>query len=159
MYDHHIPITTITDRQALFALNELIGITRALAETLKSATLALHAAQDLTVSERSLMLELKKSGPTTVPALAKSRNVSRQFVQATANPLLEAGVLMTKTNPAHRRSKFLMLTPRGVEMIREAMRKEGGLLKVLAQEVDSDEIKRAAQTLANLQEQMNRAIG
>jgi len=44
-------------------------------------------------------------------------------------------------------------------MIREAMRKEGGLLTILAQGVDLEEIKQAAQTLANLQEQMNRAIG
>jgi len=77
MYDHHVPTTTISDRRALFALNELIGITRALAETLKAATLALHAAQDLTVSERSLMFELKKSGPTTVPVLAKRRKIGR----------------------------------------------------------------------------------
>lgn len=158
MYDHHSPDITSDNRQSLFALNELIGATRALAEMLKQAAESLHAEQKLTMSERSLLLELKKRGPTTVPALARNRNVSRQYIQSTANPLLASGILVTKPNPAHRRSRFLDLTPQGLEMIREAMRKEGGMMKFLVHEFDAEEVRQAAQTIAKLKQNMQRVI-
>ncbi len=159
MYDHHIPTASRADRQTLFALNELIGATRALAATLKTAALALHGEQSLTVSQRSLLWSLKKSGPATVPTLARDRGVSRQYIQATANPLLAAGILITQANPAHRRSSFLAITPRGVELIRLAMRKEGDLMGHLAQDMSAEDIKLAAQTLVQVNKLMSRVVG
>jgi len=151
MYDHHIPTPGNDDRQTLFALNELITATRALADTLKDTARELHEDLDLSVPERSILLELRKSGPMTVPALARHREVSRQFIQVTVNPLLAAGILETRPNPAHRRSKLIALTEKGVDQIRQVMRREGSLMHDLATEFAAEDIRQAAGTLAEVQ--------
>lgn len=138
-------------RQSLFALHELIGATRSLAEALKSAARQLHEQSGLSVPERALLLELRKSGPLTVPDLARRRGVSRQFIQNTINPLLAQGTVVAEPNPAHRRSKLMGLTPAGVELIRQVMRREGALMQELAVDVEAGTLRQAADTLGQVE--------
>ncbi len=159
MYDHHIPDAQSDSRQTLFALNELIGATRSLADSLKEVARQLHDDLQLSVPARALMLELRKSGPLTVPELARRREVSRQFVQVTVNPLLAAGILETQANPAHRRSQLIALTDTGTQLIRQVMRREGSLLGELAQELSPEDIRQAAATLAQLQQVLAKKAG
>ena len=70
------------NRQTLFALGELINVTRTLADTLKDTARVLHQENSLSVSERSILLDIRKHGRQTVPDLARRRGVSRQFIQA-----------------------------------------------------------------------------
>jgi DNA-binding MarR family transcriptional regulator len=139
------------NRQTLFALGELINVTRTLADTLKDTARELHQENSLSVSERSILLDLRKHGPQTVPDLARRREVSRQFIQATVNPLLEEGVLEARDNPAHRRSKLIALTDAGVQLIRQVMKKEGAFMNGIALDLDADEIRQAAETLARVE--------
>ncbi|MDX2473194.1 MAG: MarR family winged helix-turn-helix transcriptional regulator [Candidatus Krumholzibacteria bacterium] len=139
------------NRQTLFALGELINVTRTLADTLKDTARALHQENSLSVSERSILLDLRKHGPQTVPDLARRREVSRQFIQATVNPLLEEGVLEAQGNPAHRRSKLIVLTDAGVQLIRQVMKKEGSFMTDIATDLNAEEIRQAAETLARVQ--------
>jgi DNA-binding MarR family transcriptional regulator len=152
MYEDHVPAPRTSDRQAVFALSELITLVRQLGETLKEVARDLHEDRDVSVPARAVLLELRKSGPLTVPELARRREVSRQFIQVTVNPLLEAGVLVAQTNPAHRRSKLLALSDQGTELIRQVMRREGGLLREWATDLTADEIRQAVTTLENLQQ-------
>ena len=146
-------------RQTLFALSELISITRTLAETLKDTARELHEENALSVSERSILLELRKNGPLTVPDLARRRDVSRQFIQATVNPLLVDGVLEAQANPAHKRSKLVALTEKGNELIRQIMKREGALMNGLATDLEADEIRQAAETMTRVEKLLERRRG
>ena len=146
-------------RQTLFALSELISITRTLAETLKDTARELHEDNALSVSERSVLLELRKHGPLTVPDLARRREVSRQFIQATVNPLLVEGVLEAQDNPAHKRSKLVALTEKGNELIRQIMKREGALMNGLAADLEADEIRQAAETMTRVEGLLERRRG
>ncbi len=152
MYDNHIPASVNDGRQTLFALNELIIATRELADSLKDAARQLHDDLGLSVPERSVLLELRKYGPLTVPDLARHREVSRQFIQVTVNPLLNQGILETQPNPAHRRSKLIGLTPKGVDLLKQVMRREGSLMHDLANDLVADDIRQAAGTLERVQQ-------
>lgn len=152
MSNHHIPTSHPDSRQTLFVLNELIVATRTLADALKDTARHLHGPSQLSVPARAVMLELRKSGPTTVPELARRRQVSRQFMQVTVNPLLADGVLETQTNPAHRRSKLVALSAKGTAMIRQVMRREGALLQELATDLAPEDIRQATATLTQLQQ-------
>jgi len=58
---------------------------------------------------RSLALD----GPQTVPQLARTRPVARQYVQTMANALAAEGLIEFVDNPAHRRSRLMRLTKKG----------------------------------------------
>ncbi len=152
MYEDHVPTLPDDNRQALFALNELIIVTRTLSESLKATARRLHGEESLSVPARAILLELRKSGPLTAPELARRREVSRQAVQVTVNPLLAEGILETQTNPAHQRSKLVALSARGTELIRQVMRREGTLMSELAGELAAEDMRRAAATLTQLQQ-------
>jgi DNA-binding MarR family transcriptional regulator len=146
-----MPLDSAPGRQSLFALHELIGATRSLAEVLKAAARHLHEESGLSVPERALLLELRKSGPLTVPDLARRRAVSRQYVQNTINVLLTREMVAAEPNPAHRRSRLMTLTPAGVALIRQVMRREGALMQVLAVEVEAGPLRQAADTLEQVE--------
>jgi len=151
MSNPHIPTPANEGRQTLFALSELININRILADTLKETAHDLHEDLDLSVPARSILLELRKNGPLTVPALARQRDVSRQFIQVTANPMLAAGILESRPNPAHRRSRLMALTNKGTELVRRVMRREGTLMHEVATDLTAAEIRQAAETLTRVQ--------
>jgi len=136
------------DRRALFALGELITNTRILADLLEDAAREMHEDLGLSVPERGMLLDLRKNGPMTVPALARHRQVSRQFVQVTVNPLLAEGLLAHRSNPAHRRSPLIALTAAGVALLKTVVHREGEFLQGLAQELPVDGLSEAADILA-----------
>ena len=148
----------MSDRQTVFALNELIMATRSLADLLHETATHLHEDSDLSVAERAVMLELRKSGALAVPELARRRDVTRQSTQVTVNPLLKRGLLEKRPNPAHRRSSLIGLTETGTALIRKAMRKEGDLLAELARDLDAHEVREARDVLARLATGVERAV-
>ncbi len=144
------------NRQTLFALGELINVTRSLADSLKDTARLLHQENSLSVSERSILLDLRKHGRQTVPDLARRRGVSRQYIQTTVNPLLEQGLLEARENPAHRRSSFVVLTEAGTQLIRQVMKKEGAFMNGLARNLEAEEIRQATETLARVEKLIGR---
>lgn len=151
MHEDHALSPQADDRRTIYALSELIAVVRRLGETLKDVARDLHEDRNLSVPARAILLELKKTGPLTVPDLARRRGVSRQFIQVTVNPLLATGVLVAQTNPAHRRSRLLTLSPAGELLIRRVMQQEGGLLRKWAVDLEAEEVRQAVATLENLQ--------
>lgn len=59
------------------------------------------------------MRSLALHGPLTVPQIAQMRPTSRQRMQRLADELADAGLVKFVDNPAHRRSKLVLLTPNG----------------------------------------------
>jgi DNA-binding MarR family transcriptional regulator len=58
-------------------------------------------------------LSVFSAKPLTVSQAARRLGTSRQAVQRSANELLTRGLAVTATNPDHRASPFIVLTPRG----------------------------------------------
>jgi DNA-binding MarR family transcriptional regulator len=74
----------------------------------------------------------------TVPQLARAMGVSRQHVQKLTDLLWERGLTAFRANPAHARSPFVELTPKGraaIETIRECEQK---LITELSSELPTD---------------------
>jgi len=96
---------------------------------------------------RSLALD----GPQTVPQLARSRPVARQYVQTMANALAAEGLIEFVDNPAHRRSRLMRLTKKGERVyagsdarVREVARRLGRGLGVSEIETACSVLKRIA---------------
>jgi DNA-binding MarR family transcriptional regulator len=58
-------------------------------------------------------LSVFSAKPLTVSQAARRLGTTRQAVQRTANELLTQGLATTETNPDHRASPFIVLTPNG----------------------------------------------
>lgn len=67
----------------------------------------------LTAADRAVMEFLFPEEELSVPEIASRYQVSRQHVQVTVNRLAGMGLLTSKANPRHKRSKLMALTARG----------------------------------------------
>ncbi len=92
---------------------------------------------------RSLLKSLGRDGPQTVPAMARVRAVSRQHIQKLVNELRDDGLVIAKTNPAHKRSRLIVLTPAGESFLEEMNAREAELLEQLAEGKSLAEFRRA----------------
>jgi DNA-binding MarR family transcriptional regulator len=88
----------------------------------------LHEAEPVTMGMRAVLEFLSKNGSMTVPKIARARRVSRQLIQGFVNELIAHDFVRTKSNPLHKRSSLIVLTPSGTRKIRSMRRKEGQLL-------------------------------
>ncbi len=140
-------MTTDTDN-----LEAVFDEVRRLWNRLVEAAEALHAREPVTPGMRAVLEFLLASGPTSVPALARARHVTRQHIQVLANGLRELGLLAASENPAHRRSSLLALTPAGERLIRRMKARERERLRPLGRRFASAELRRTAGTLRALRE-------
>ncbi len=104
----------------------------------------------LSAADRAVMEFLYPDAKLTVPAIAHRYQVSRQHVQATANRLLEAGLLRSHANPRHKRSPLLRLTTRGRDTFAAIRRDESELLDELFADVEIADVATTKRTLENL---------
>lgn len=86
------------------------------------------AFSGLSVGVRNVLDQLRRDGERTVPQLARSQDLSRQFVQRMVNEAQEAGLVELIDNPAHRRSRLVRMTPRGLEAILRVIDREHDLM-------------------------------
>lgn len=113
-----------------------------------------RAVTGVTAGERAVLDMLRRNGPMTVPAMARSQELSRQFVQRMVNSALEAGLVTAIDNPAHRRSSLIRLTPTGREAIETVVRREHRLLREAARGLTEPQIEACLHVLR----QMLRAV-
>lgn len=139
------------DPAALYAAGSLASAVRRLAERLEETMRRLHAGDDLTVAERSLLLALRQAGLQTVPQLAARRGSTRQYVQQALAPLVERGLVQWQENPRHRRSRLAGLSAEGVALARRVMAREGLLMRGVAAGLPRGEALAASAALVNLE--------
>lgn len=104
----------------------------------------------------SLLRSLKLDGPRTVPQIARTRDVARQRVQSLADDAVAAGLAAFRDNPDHRRSRLLVLTPKGnaaFEAIDARLRAAAG---DLAANMDVRDLDAALRVLFELSERLRR---
>jgi DNA-binding MarR family transcriptional regulator len=131
-------------------VTELLDEVRLLFHLAAQTAEDLHAAEPITVGMRAVLELLQRTGPATVPDIARRRHVTRQHIQTLVNALLAQGLVTATDNPAHQRSPLLSLTPDGARMIRRITDRERRFLARLALPLDPAELARARRTLATL---------
>lgn len=132
--------------------------TRLLFHTLKQWAESLHRDLEMTVPMRAVLELLLRTGPKTVPEMARARGVSRQHVQQQVDDLLDRDLVERRENPAHRRSARIALTDRGRALIENIRARELGRLSSLQVGVSDHAVREAAQVLGAWRSALGREI-
>ncbi len=116
-----------------------------------------ESLQDLgiSVADRAVMEFLHPDENLSVPEIAERYQVSRQHVQVTVNSLSDAGILVAKVNPRHKRSPLIALTNKGKRMFRTIMARDTKTIKKLFSNVPMTDRRITQKTLENLLEELN----
>lgn len=108
------------------------------------------SAEGWTVGMRAVIEVLVEGGDATVPMIAQRMDLPRQAVQRHVNDLLGLGHVETLANPAHRRSVLVTVTAEGRQAFARMRRSELAELSTLAPERSADDLRLAAEVLADL---------
>ncbi len=103
-----------------------------------------------TVGSRAVVSVLFNLEPVTVPQIATELSLARQNVQRHVDELINLGHVQTRTNPKHRRSVLVELTPEGREVFEQVHARELETLASLASSCNDDELVTASKVLAAL---------
>lgn len=146
-----VPASKTTDSEiAESAFNDLINQTSLFFHRLKIVADEVHHQGEMSGGLRSLLRSLDKHGEQTVPQMARDRAVSRQNIQTLVNQLADAGHVELVENPAHKRSPFIRLTPRGKRTVAAMNRREHKLLSKSGVGAPDKKMREAAETLRNV---------
>lgn len=110
------------------------------------------ALHEINASQRAVLERLWRDGDQTVPEIARSCRVSRQFIQVIVNELLEADLVVTTPNPAHARSRLIRLTAAGRGRFEKMKAKERTLLAESPVPATVREMEAATEVLRRLRE-------
>lgn len=98
-------------------------------------------------ARRGILRGLVRYGPQTVPALARTRFVSRQHVQEVVDGLLDAALVERCTNPRHKRSPLVRATKRGEAIVHAMDRTDARILAEVARMISRRDLEITARTL------------
>ncbi|SDX93442.1 DNA-binding transcriptional regulator, MarR family [Ruegeria halocynthiae] len=124
-------------------LYNFIRLVRPLYKVLENAVARELDGTGLTVTERAVLERLHDHGPLSVPRIADRLIAPRQFVQKTANALIEKGFVERRQNTAHRRSKLLVLSASGAELIETVLAREAINIASVSECLSPEEIATA----------------
>ena len=99
-----------------------------------------------------LLHTLVEEGPLTVPGIARIRPVARQHIQRLADEAAGNGFVEFVENPAHKRSKLVSITKKGIkehERLQERMQELGSLW---AEGLTTEDIETTIRTLQHLRD-------
>lgn len=105
---------------------------------------------ELSAGRRSLLRDVARNGPQTVPQLARKRSVSRQHIQTVVNALMADGLAERVVNPAHKGSPLVRPTPAGARAVRELARREAALFPQLTAGISLKDLETATTVLDQL---------
>ena len=131
----------MSTQQSLHEMHILANSIRRTYNRLRYTTDHIHADTDLSAPKRTLLMDIDREGPRTVPILAASRYVSRQIIQSQVNELTTAGYLQAKANPEHKRSSLIALTGKGQRLVQDMIAREDAFIEELGWLPDTEELK------------------
>ena len=99
---------------------------------------------------RAVLESVIDGGPQTVPHMAKIRPVTRQHIQTLVNELLDGNYVEYIDNPAHKRSKLVAPTKRGMRVFEKMRSLESEAFKRAKIEVSPEELEAARKVLSAL---------
>lgn len=97
-------------------------------------------------------------GPKTVPQIARMRPVARQHIQTLANELEELGFIEFIDNPAHKRSRLVILTEAGRVHYTVIKTRLLELTGEIAAGIPADDIETTSRVLARVMGDLDRRI-
>ncbi|MEP3247634.1 MAG: MarR family transcriptional regulator [Sneathiella sp.] len=116
------------------------------------------AEAGLTIGMRAVLEQLYEEGPKTVPDIARSLMVERQYIQRTANALMAEKLISRLPNPAHKKSWIFDLTEEGGHRFTSLKRREIAILQKIAKDLSASEIASAITVMSTLSETFNRLV-
>jgi DNA-binding MarR family transcriptional regulator len=112
----------------------------------------------VTMPMRAVLEVLDDGGPQTVPTVARSLTLTRQFVQRLVDACAAQGLVEDRPNPAHRRSPLVALTDAGRTEIREIKAGEAVTLREVAAALDPDDVDACLRVVSHLTDSFRRFV-
>ncbi|MFF7356911.1 MarR family winged helix-turn-helix transcriptional regulator [Streptomyces filipinensis] len=143
----------MTDEAALLIADvfEAAGALRRLGEQ--------TAATEGLTQARWQVLSVASEDPLTVPQAARRLGVSRQNVQRVANDLVALRLAAYESNPDHRGSPLVTLTPQGRESLARVTARAEQLHRILFAAIPDEEIHATRASLRRLLAELDRHEG
>ncbi|MEV4753246.1 helix-turn-helix domain-containing protein [Streptosporangium sp. NPDC049248] len=119
----------------------------------RKASRAVERDQPITgmsVGVRAVLEQLHREGDLTVPAIAASQELSRQFVQRMVHEAREAGFVELVDNPRHLRSSLVRLADEGRAAIAAVIAREHRLLSRAAGDLTDADVDTALRVLRSM---------
>ncbi len=108
---------------------------------------------DLTIGMRAVLERLIEHGSHTVPDIARSLLVERQYIQRSVNELLAAQLVTREENPVHKKSWLIALTDIGTARFSAVKQREMDTLREISKQFSDKEISAAIKVLAALSDE------
>lgn len=108
------------------------------------------SGRGLTAADRAVLEFLSAEDGLTVPEIAARYRVSRQHIQVTVNGLVDKGLLTTRRNPKHKRSRVIALTARGRKLFASILEDDLATVEEWFADTPSAERKNLRRTLESL---------
>jgi DNA-binding MarR family transcriptional regulator len=101
-------------------------------------------------AEHAVLEILERLGSLTVPQVARERSTSRQNIQILVDRLEAEGLVELTTNPAHKRSCLVLLTPKGRGSLVESSKEQRQILSQIGSQLSETEINAAVSVLRKI---------
>lgn len=134
------------------AVQQVVDETIALFRWLSWVSDQLYSDEARGVARRWVLRRLDRDGPQTVPQLARARRLRRQSMQPIVDALVADGLVRTKNNPAHARSRLAELTARGKRLVASLDATDGRVLRAVGRDIPPADLECTARTLRQLRE-------
>ena len=131
----------------LGALDNIFTENVALFHRLRVVAELIHGQGEFSGGRRTILKNLERFGPVSVPQMARQKAVSRQAVQKFINELAQEGLVEFIGNLAHKRSPLVRLTAKGQEYVNAMNEAEARLLGCLKIDISAEILQATAQTL------------
>jgi DNA-binding MarR family transcriptional regulator len=95
--------------------------------------------------------------PEPVARLARNMGLTRQSVQRIVGELLAEGFVELKDNPHHRSAKLVVMTAKGEQAYRAALRLQAPWVNMLAEGLDEQGIEAAGKLLDTLRQRLEQS--
>ena len=105
---------------------------------------------DLPKAEHWVLDIINRSGPLTVPQIARQRSTSRQNIQILVDRLEMDGRVALQGNPAHKRSALVCLTEEGSKWLRNQESLEKNLFRDIGRQMNELETRQAISALCKV---------
>jgi DNA-binding MarR family transcriptional regulator len=128
-------------------MDAVLGETVALFHRLKDVSQQVYGQGELSSGQWGVLRDLSQAGSQTVPQMARSRPVSRQYIQAIVDALIAQGLVELGENPAHKRSSLIQLTTKGRSALEGMNRRAGMVFRLLSVRISEADLQRTASTL------------
>jgi DNA-binding MarR family transcriptional regulator len=128
-------------------LRAVVDETIALFHRLRWVAEQIYGEEGRSTARRGVLRGLLRYGPQTVPAMARTRGVTRQHVQEVVDRLVADGLAELLPNPAHARSRLVRATPRGAEIVGRMDRTDDRVLGAVRGGIHTKDLETTARTL------------